>query len=85
MVKDKNHDKVLAILPKHAQYYFCQAKIERAMDAEALCQLASTYGLQGMVVRDVNEAITKARSLSSSNDLILVGGSTFVVAEVNNL
>lgn len=85
MVKDKSPEKILAILPAHAQYYFCQAKIPRAMDAIELNKMAHEKGLTCKVVPDVNDALKKAKEDSSSDDLIIVGGSTFVVAEVEGL
>jgi dihydrofolate synthase / folylpolyglutamate synthase len=85
MVKDKAPHKVLSILPKHAQYYFCQAKINRAMDASQLHELAKQYGLEGHVIPDVNNALKVATEVSRAHDLIMIGGSTFVVGEVDNL
>jgi dihydrofolate synthase / folylpolyglutamate synthase len=85
VVKDKNPDRVLSILPKEAQYYFCCAKIQRAMDAGELNNMAQTHGLTGKVIPDVNEALNNAIADSDVDDLIMVGGSTFVVAEVNDL
>ena len=85
MVKEKAHEKVLATLPTDARYYFCQAKIPRAMDAGNLFELAAQLGLKGTVVRDVNEALSLAKKESAPDDLIMVGGSTFVVAEVDGI
>jgi dihydrofolate synthase / folylpolyglutamate synthase len=85
MVKDKSPDSVLSILPNEAQYYFCQAKIERALDANQLLEMAQQYSLKGIAVPNVNEAIENALANSDPDDLIMVGGSTFVVGEVNNL
>lgn len=85
MVKDKDITKILAMLPKDASYYFCQAKIPRAMDAQELKSKATNAGLQGEVFPDVNEAIAQAKINYKKGDLIFVGGSTFVVAEVENL
>lgn len=85
MVKDKDISKVLALLPQHARYYFCQANIPRALDATLLAEQAKKVGLNGIVIRDVNDAIRKARSAASLNDFIFIGGSTFVVAEIENL
>lgn len=85
MVKDKEPDSVLNLLPKDAYYYFCQAPIPRAMDAEVLKQSAERFGLAGEIVRDVNQAIDKAKSQAGSEDFIFIGGSTFVVAEIENL
>lgn len=85
IVNDKDISKVLSILPKDAWYIFCQATIPRAMDAEELAQKAFEAGLEGEIVRDVNSAIEKAKDLASKQDLIFIGGSTFVVAEINDL
>lgn len=85
MVKDKEPDQVLRLLPKSAHYYFCQAPIPRAMDAEVLKQSAERFGLAGEVIKDVNHAIAKAKALAGSDDFIFIGGSTFVVAEIENL
>ncbi len=85
MVKDKDVSTILQLLPKDATYYFCQAFIPRAMLADDLKEKAHAAGLQGVVVQDVNQAIAQARANSSPNDLIMIGGSTFVVAEIENL
>lgn len=85
MVADKDIAKVLLLLPKDAKYYFCQAQIPRALDAEVLCKQAAEYGLAGMVVRDVNHAYQTAMAHAQPADVILVGGSTFVVAELDAL
>ncbi|ERM83265.1 hypothetical protein P872_16435 [Rhodonellum psychrophilum GCM71 = DSM 17998] len=85
MVNDKDVSKVLSLLPKKAEYFFCQAKIPRAMQADVLYEHATKQGLIGKVVNDVNEAIGIAKARANKNDLIFIGGSTFVVAEVNDL
>lgn len=85
MVKDKEPDEVLRLLPKHASYYFCQAKIPRAMDAETLSQSAGRFELRGVVEPDVNHAIAKAKAQAGAGDFIFIGGSTFVVAEIDEL
>jgi|JI10StandDraft_1071094.scaffolds.fasta_scaffold02101_7 dihydrofolate synthase/folylpolyglutamate synthase len=85
MVKDKDVSKILKLLPTTAHYYFCQAKIPRAMDAVTLSQHAKGLGLSGTIVADVNEAIRTATQNARPDDLILIGGSTFVVAEIENL
>jgi dihydrofolate synthase / folylpolyglutamate synthase len=84
-VKDKDIHAILSILPKEASYYFCQAKIPRAMPAEELNQKAQEFGLDGIVVPDVNDALATARANAKTNDMIFIGGSTFVVAELNEL
>jgi dihydrofolate synthase / folylpolyglutamate synthase len=85
IVRDKDAESVLALLPKSAAYYFCQAKIPRAEDAHSLAAKANAMGLHGTVVPDVNEALMAARKAAAPGDLIFVGGSTFVVAELNEL
>ncbi len=85
MVKDKDYSQILTLLPKHATYYFCQANIPRAMDANILREEAEKYGLQGITIQDVNEAKNSALGKASQNDLIFIGGSTFVVAEITEV
>lgn len=85
MVKDKKRDKILALLPLKANYYFCQANIPRAMDAGLLLAQAQAFGLDGLAIRDVNEAIAAAKENAGEDDLIFIGGSSFVVAEINEL
>ena len=85
MVNDKDVSKVLSLLPKNAWYIFCQATIPRALHVEELANKAFEAGLNGEIVRDVNMAIEKAKILSSKEDLIFIGGSTFVVAEIKDL
>lgn len=84
-VNDKDVNTVLSLLPKKAFYYFCQADIPRALPAEELQAQAWKHHLEGKVVRHVTEALREARSRASSNDLILITGSTFVVAEIEEL
>lgn len=82
MVKDKAIDKVLALLPSSAQYYFTQASIPRALDAKELQQQAAGAGLKGKTYPDVNNALKEATARAKENDLVLVCGSVFLVAEV---
>lgn len=85
MVQDKDISKILALLPKDAQYVFCQADLPRAMPAELLAEKAAEYGLKGEVISEVNQALQFARKNAGADDLIFVGGSTFVVAEIEDL
>ena len=85
MVNDKDISKVLDLLPKEANYIFCQASIPRAMDAHELARKGNEKGLIGQVIPIVTEALEFARKNASPDDLIFVGGSTFVVAEIENL
>lgn len=81
-VGDKNPDNVLALLPKNAQYYFVKANIERALDKEILKTAAGRFGLVGECYSSVAEGLSNARNNAEKHDLIFVGGSTFVVAEI---
>jgi dihydrofolate synthase/folylpolyglutamate synthase len=85
MVKDKDPDEVLSLLPKHGDYYFCQANIPRALEAERLKEKAARFGLKGQVVQTVNHAIERAKQKAGPDDFIFIGGSTFVVAEIYTL
>ena len=83
MVKDKEVETVLALLPKAAKYYFTQAHIPRAMDAAALQAKAAEIHLVGNCFNNVNDAILAARSNAQEQDVIIVCGSVFLVGEVN--
>lgn len=85
MVNDKDISKVLDLLPKDASYIFCQANLPRAMDARQLASKAIEKGLMGQVIPRVSEAVEFARKNAGSDDLIFIGGSTFVVAEIEDL
>lgn len=85
MVNDKEIEKTLELLPTRAHYYFCQAKVPRALDAFTLFEKAKKCGLKGVVIPEVNTAIEDARRLAKEEDLIFIGGSTFVVAEIKKL
>lgn len=81
-VNDKSIDKVLELLPKAALYYFCAAKIPRAMAVKELMAVAEQKGLNGIEYDSVESAFSAAKANAQGNDLIFIGGSTFVVAEV---
>lgn len=80
--KEKEVDKILSILPKNAIYYFCQAQNSRAMDAEHLRIQANQYQLHGYAYASVKAAYRLALTEANSNDLIIVAGSSFVIAEL---
>jgi dihydrofolate synthase/folylpolyglutamate synthase len=82
MVKDKDISKVLSLLPKTAQYYFCNADIPRALSSDELHQEALALGLNGNSYGSVKNAWHAAQQDATINDVIFIGGSTFVVAEV---
>ena len=82
MVNDKDVTQVLALMPKNASYYFTQASVKRAIDANTLQEMASEAGLKGGVYRSVAQAVSTAQREAAPEDLIFVGGSTFVVADL---
>ena len=85
MVSDKDVRKILEMFPQSAKYIFVQAQIPRAMPAEELAKIAVEFKLKGQIIPDINEAIHFARKKAKSDDLIFIGGSTFVVAEIEDL
>lgn len=82
VVADKNIDAILKQLPREAFYYFTQASIPRALSHNDLRNKAAVFGLRGNSYSSVKEALNVARSEANSDDLIFIGGSTFIVAEV---
>ena len=82
MLKDKDVSKVLTMLPNDATYYFCQPALERAKPAEELAAEGKAKGLTGEVYESVRQALAAATAAAGQEDLIFVGGSTFVTAEV---
>jgi dihydrofolate synthase/folylpolyglutamate synthase len=85
VVSDKDLSKILPLFPTNAHYYFCQPHIPRALPAHLLQEEAAKYGLKGELILEVNQAIAQAKSQANPNDLIFIGGSTFVVAEIAEL
>jgi len=82
MVGDKDIKGVLQLLPNDASYYFCKPAIERGLDAELLKAYAAQFSLYGETYNSVGDAYKTALNNALPNDLIFIGGSTFVVAEV---
>lgn len=82
VVSDKDLNEILPMFPEKAKYYFCKPNIPRGLSAEELQEQAKVFGLRGEVFCSVNEAFEKSRALASKEDVIYVGGSTFVVAEI---
>ncbi len=81
-VADKAVDKVLALFPKNANYYFTQANIPRALLKENLQETAKQYQLNGEVYNNVNTALQAAKAKASKEDIILICGSFFIIAEL---
>lgn len=84
-VNDKNVSDLLQRLPQDAQLIFTQANIPRAMPLTQLKALATSLGIEANYIQDVNEAIAFAKMQCMKDDLIFIGGSTFVVAEIEEL
>lgn len=81
MVEDKDHRRMLQLLPKHAVYYFCKPAVPRGYDATELAKLAQECGLKGKAYTSVKKALAAALKRAEKDALIFVGGSTFTVAE----
>jgi dihydrofolate synthase/folylpolyglutamate synthase len=82
VVDDKNLDAILPLLPTSARYYFCAPNIPRALHVATLKQKATDFNLTGTSYKSVKSAVRAALKTATINDLIYVGGSNFVVAEV---
>jgi len=81
--RDKDLSSILPLLPTEAYFIFCQAAIPRAMPAEQLAEAAKKFELHGEIMADIPAAYRRAKTLARSSDCIFVGGSTFVVAEID--
>jgi dihydrofolate synthase/folylpolyglutamate synthase len=75
-------ESVILKLPIEATYFYTKANIPRAMNEETLMELGKKYGLSGNCYGSVEEAYNTAKAIANDEDMIFVGGSTFVVAEV---
>ena len=82
MVNDKDISKVLSMLPTNATYYFCRPDIPRGLEAESIKEQAAKFDLHGNAYPSVKSALASAQQQAKKDDLVFVGGSTFVVAEV---
>ncbi|MGS4346970.1 bifunctional folylpolyglutamate synthase/dihydrofolate synthase [Myroides odoratus] len=82
VVNDKDLQSVLPFLPQEAKYFFAKPSIFRGLDAKVLAAKAKEFGLEGEVCDSIPEAYAKAKKEAKAEDLIYIGGSTFVVAEI---
>ena len=82
MVSDKDIRHVLALLPPEARYYFTAARVARALPARELQELAESYGLRGEAYPDISAALEAAKASAAAGELIFVGGSNFLVADL---
>ncbi|HZJ74554.1 MAG TPA: bifunctional folylpolyglutamate synthase/dihydrofolate synthase, partial [Perlabentimonas sp.] len=81
MVNDKNIDEALKVLPNIGKYYFTRANVPRSLNEQKLLEKAKHFGLHGASYPNVEEALRSAKNNALEDDLILIGGSTFIVAE----
>ena len=82
VVNDKDLDSIIPLLPTDALYYFCKPDVQRGLNAEILQKTFEENGLKGEVYNSVKLALSVAKSNANETDLIYIGGSTFVVAEI---
>ncbi len=82
MVKDKDRTRIIELLPKEALYYFCKPDLPRGLEPSILAEECRQKGLKGEVYATVKDAFEAAKKTAGKDDLIYVGGSTFVVAEI---
>ena len=82
VVSDKKLEEVLPLFPKEATYYFCKPDIPRGMSEEVLQEKALNFNLKGKKYLSVKKAYKQALLNANQQDIIYVGGSTFVVAEI---
>ena len=85
LVNDKDLEQILILFPTKANYYFCSPNISRGLDVSILAEKAKEYSLVGNCFSSVSDAYKAAASQALPTDLIYVGGSTFVVAEILKL
>jgi dihydrofolate synthase/folylpolyglutamate synthase len=81
-VNDKDLDTVLSLFPKEARYYFTKATIPRALDEKELQSQATKFGLEGQAYTTTDKALLAATDVAKNDDLIYIGGSTFIVSEI---
>jgi dihydrofolate synthase/folylpolyglutamate synthase len=81
-VDDKNMDEILPLFPKNARYYFSKTQNLRGLDANLLLEKAHNFGLNGKAYISISDAYKAALNHAKKNDLVYIGGSTFVVAEI---
>ncbi len=82
VVSDKDLSKILTLFPKKATYYFCKPNISRGLPERDLAKKANEFKLSGKTFSSVKEAFQQAKENANTKDVIYIGGSTFVVAEI---
>ena len=79
---DKDLDKISKIFPKNSEYYFVKPKVDRGKDSQEVKQIFESNNRIGITQNSVNEAINQIKKICGKDDVIFIGGSTFVVAEI---
>ena len=79
---EKDSKAILSLLPKSSSYYFTSCSSPRGKSGEELAKEAALLGLHGTHFTDVNSALSAAKKEATSEDLIFIGGSTFVIADL---
>lgn len=82
VVSDKDLESILPLFPGYASYYFCKPAVPRGMEVQQLKKEAEGLGLKGKAYPSVTEAFKAAKKVAGTSDLIFIGGSTFVIAEI---
>jgi dihydrofolate synthase/folylpolyglutamate synthase len=85
MVADKDLDLVLKILPQNAHYFFCESNNPRSLKAASLLLMAQKIGLMGTIIENVNQAIAFVKIKMAQDDIMLVTGSTYLIAEIDEI
>jgi dihydrofolate synthase/folylpolyglutamate synthase len=85
MVADKDLDLVLKILPQNAHYFFCESNNPRSLKAASLLLMAQKIGLMGTIIDNVNQAIAFVKIKMAQDDIMLVTGSTYLIAEIDEI
>lgn len=82
MVNDKDVDGVMCLLPKNAHYYFTKPQSKRAIPEKDIRREAMTHGLAGDCYNDVPSAYTAAKKMATPDDMIFIGGSSYIVSDL---
>lgn len=82
MVNDKDVDGVMCLLPKNAHYYFTKPQSKRAIPEKGIQRKAMTHGLAGDCYNDVPSAYTAAKKMATPDDMIFIGGSSYIVSDL---
>ncbi|MEQ9438577.1 MAG: folylpolyglutamate synthase/dihydrofolate synthase family protein [Cyclobacteriaceae bacterium] len=85
LVQGKAVGRILSLFPQDAHYYFCQPQIPRALPVETLAAQAEEFQFSYQIIPDVNLAYQAAKQAAQQDDFIFIGGSTFVVAELDDI